>query len=76
VPTELAVIFEELSIDGQVVRLRGHTDSFAAVDQLKEALARFPQFADIRVSEIQADPARGGNNFSITIGLAKPGAVR
>jgi type IV pilus assembly protein PilM len=74
VPANLAVIFEELSIDGQVVRIRGHTDSFAAVDQLKAALAEFPQFAEIRVSEIQADATRGGNNFSVTISLAKPGA--
>jgi len=75
VPANLAVIFEELSIDGQVVRIRGHTDSFAAVDQLKAALSGFPQFADIRVSEIQADATRGGNNFSVTISLAKPGAA-
>jgi len=74
VPAKLAVIFEELSIDGQVVRIRGHTDSFAAVDQLKAALAGFPQFTDIRVSEIQADATRGGNNFSVTISLAKAGA--
>jgi type II secretory pathway component PulL len=71
VPADLQVIFEELSIDGQVVRIRGHTPSFAAVDQLKSALARFPSFSDIRVSEIQADSARGGNNFSVTISLAK-----
>jgi len=71
VPPDLQVIFEELSIDGQVVRIRGHTPSFAAVDQLKGALARFPSFGDIRVSEIQADSARGGNNFSVTISLAK-----
>lgn len=75
VPPGLAVIFEELSIDGQVVRIRGHTDSFAAVDQLKAALAGFPQFTDIRVSEIQADATRGGNNFSVTISLAKAGAT-
>jgi general secretion pathway protein L len=71
VPADLQVIFEELSIDGQVVRIRGHTPSFAAVDQLKSALARFPSFSDIRVSEIQADSARGGNNFSVTISLVK-----
>lgn len=71
VPADLQVIFEELSIDGQVVRIRGHTPSFAAVDQLKGALAKFPSFGDIHVSEIQADSTRGGNNFSVTISLAK-----
>jgi len=71
VPKDLAVIFEELSIDGQVVRLRGHTPSYAAVDQLKTALAAFPHFGEIRVSEIQSDSQRGGNTWSITIGLSK-----
>jgi general secretion pathway protein L len=74
VPKDLAVIFEELSIDGQVVRLRGHTPSYAAVDQLKTALAAFPHFGEIRVSEIQSDSQRGGNTWSITIGLSKRGA--
>jgi general secretion pathway protein L len=74
VPKDLAVVLEELSIDGQVVRFRAHTSSFAAVDQLKAALAKFPSFGDIRVSEIQTDAARGGNNFSVTIGLVQGGA--
>ena len=76
VPPELQIIFEELSIDGQVVRIRGHTDSFAAVDRLKAALEGVPHFRDIRVSEIQADATRGGNNFSVTISLAKPGTAQ
>ena len=73
VPKELAVIFEELSIDGQIVRVRGHTESYAGVDQLKAALATFPHFGEIRVAEIAADAQRGGNNFSVTIGLSKHG---
>lgn len=76
VPPDLAVVFEELSIDGQVVRVRGHTESFAAVDRLRAALAGFPNFGDIRVSEVQADATRGGNNFSVTISLAKAGPPR
>ncbi|RIL00222.1 MAG: hypothetical protein DCC71_19025 [Proteobacteria bacterium] len=71
VPKDLAVVFEEMSIDGQVVRFRGHTPSFAAVDRLKTALAAFPHFGEIRVAEIQADATRGGNTFSVTIGLTK-----
>jgi hypothetical protein len=75
VPKDLAVVFEELSIDGQVVRIRGHTSSYAAVDQLRGALAGFASFADIRVSEVQADAARGGNNFNVTISLVRPEAA-
>jgi type IV pilus assembly protein PilM len=75
VPPSLEVVFEELSIDGQVMRIRGHTSSYAAVDQLKAALAGFPHFTDIRVAEIQTDAVRGGNNFSITVSLAKVGST-
>jgi hypothetical protein len=57
------------------VRFRGHTPSFAAVDQLKAALAGFPHFGEIRVAEIQTDAARGGNNFSVTIGLTQGSAA-
>ncbi len=68
-PPNLKIIFEELSIDGQVVRVRGHTPSFGAVDRFKTALAGFPHFSDIRVGDIQKDESRGGNTFSITISL-------
>ncbi len=74
VPGDLSLIFEELAIDGQVVRIRGHSPSFAAVDQLQASLRRDSRFDDIRVSEIQADAKRGGNTFSLTISLAPAGA--
>jgi len=74
VPAELSLVFEELGIDGQVVRIRGHTPSFAAVDRLQSALANDPHFGEIRVSEIQADANRGGNTFSLTIRLNEGGA--
>ena len=61
-------------VDGQVVRIRGHSPSFAAVDQLQASLRKDPRFDDIRVSEIQADAKRGGNTFSLTISLAPAGA--
>jgi general secretion pathway protein L len=69
VPADLAIVFEEFAVDGQVVRIRGHTPSFAAVDQLKQALSAVPDFTDIRVSDVKADPALGGNSFSVTVSL-------
>jgi type IV pilus assembly protein PilM len=72
VPAGLAVVFEELSIDGRVIRIRGHAPSFEAVDQLRAALSNPTPFSEIRVSEIQSDAARGGNTFSVTISLATP----
>ncbi len=74
VPVDLKVVVEELSIDGKVVRISGHTPSFEAVDRLRAELAKFPAFGEIRVSEIQRDARRGGNTFSITIALRDPEA--
>jgi len=73
VPERIDVTVEELSIDGKVIRLRGHTPSFQAVDQLRAELAGVPIFTRIQTSELQADPRRGGNTFSMTVSLAEPG---
>jgi general secretion pathway protein L len=71
VPEDLEVVFEELSIDGKVIRVRGRAPSFQNVDRLKAELAKTPLFARIQTSELQADSRRGGNTFSMTISLAE-----
>jgi len=71
VPEDLEVVFEELSIDGKVIRIRGHTPSFQAVDRLRAELAEGPLFTRIQTSELQADDRRGGNTFSMTVSLAE-----
>jgi type IV pilus assembly protein PilM len=73
VPKDLDVVFEELSIDRQVVRIRGFTKSFEAVDKLRAELATYQPFSEIRVSEIQNDSKRGGKTFSVTISLGPGG---
>ncbi len=73
VPADLDVVFEELSIDRQVILIRGYSKSFEAVDRLKSELSKFAPFSEIKVSEIQADPKRGGKSFSVTISLSKVG---
>lgn len=74
VPPDLEVVFEELSIDRQVVRIRGHSRSFEAVDRLRAELARYEPFSQIKVSEIQRDARLGANSFNLTISLAAPEA--
>jgi len=71
VPADLDVVFEELSIDGKVIRIRGHTKSFETVDRLRAELGRAPLFTRIQTSELQADDRRGGNTFSMTLSLAE-----
>lgn len=73
VPDALDVTFEELSIDGKVIRIRSHADSFETVDRLKAELEKEPLFSRIQTSELQADSRRGGNTFSMTISLAAGG---
>jgi general secretion pathway protein L len=71
VPESLEVVFDELSIDGKVIRIRGHTNSFQTVDRLRAELGKSPLFTRIQTSELQADDRRGGVTFSMTVSLAE-----
>jgi len=74
VPKDLEVEFEELSIEGQVVQIRGHSPAFGSVDRLRAELARFEPFQAITVGDITSDSKRGGQNFSMRISLRLDGA--
>lgn len=71
VPDSLEVVFEELAIEGQVVRIRGHSQSFEGVDRLRRELASFTPFSQIQVSEITTG-REGAKSFSMTISMAAP----
>jgi len=73
VPQNLEVVFEELSIDRQMVHIRGYSKSFEGVDRLRTELSKFEPFSQIQVSEIQSDEKHGGKSFSVTISLAQKG---
>jgi Tfp pilus assembly protein PilN len=70
VPPNLDVVFEELSIDRQVIQIKGHAPSFGSVDELRAKLAQFGPFAEITVGDITADARRGGQNFNVRISLS------
>ena len=70
VPPNLDVVFEELSIDRQVIQIKGHSPSFGSVDALRTQLAKFGPFAEITVGDITADARRGGQNFNVRISLS------
>jgi len=70
VPPNLDVVFEELSIDRQVIQIKGHSPSFGSVDALRAKLAQFGPFAEITVGDITADARRGGQNFNVRISLS------
>jgi hypothetical protein len=70
VPANLDVVFEELSIERQVIQIKGHSPSFGSVDQLRTQLAQFAPFSEITVGDITADARRGGQSFSVRISLS------
>jgi len=69
VPPDLDVVFEELSIDRQTVRMRVYAKSFEAADRLGAELGKFPPFADARIGAIENDPKTGAKRFNVTITL-------
>lgn len=70
IPPDLDILFEELSIDRQTVRMRVYAKSFEAADRLGAELAKFAPFAQARIGAIETDRKRGGKRFNVTISLA------
>ena len=73
VPTDVEVVFEELSIDRGVIQIKGHSPSFGSIDRLRAQLAEFEPFSKITVGDITSDAKRGGQNFNVRISLAAGG---
>ena len=70
VPADLDVIFEELSIDRQLIQIKGHSPSYGSVARLQLELAKYAPFSEITVGDITSDARRGGQTFSLRISLA------
>ncbi len=64
------MVFEELSIDRQVVQIKGHSPSFGSVERLGAALSRYGPFSEITLGDVTRDARRGGQNFSVRISLS------
>jgi general secretion pathway protein L len=70
VPADLDVVFEELSIDRQVIQIKGHSPSFQSVDRLKAELQKYTPFSEIKLGEVASDARRGGRTFNLRISLS------
>jgi general secretion pathway protein L len=73
VPADLDVVFEELSIDRQVVQIKGHAPSFSSVERLGAELSEYAPFSEITLGDVTRDGRRGGQNFSVRISLSIEG---
>ena len=63
----LDISLRELKIERRSVLARGHSKDLRSVDRMKEALARFEWFEEVRLTDVQTDPRRGGKTFSLMI---------
>ena len=72
VPPDLDVVFEELNIDRQTIRMKVYAKKFESADRLGQELAKFAPFARAQIGSIENDPKRGGKRFTVTISLEKP----
>ena len=71
IPPELDIVFEELSIDRQTIRVRVFTESFEAADRLGAELAKFAPFSQTRIGGIETDKRSGRKKFDVTISLVE-----
>ena len=68
---ELDLVFEELSIDRQTIRIRVFTESFEAADRLGAELSEFGPFSQTRIGSIETDKRSGRKKFDVTISLVE-----
>ena len=66
-PRELSLDVDELSMDGEAIRIRGTTDSFEAAETVrKTASALFPG-RDAQLKDVQTSPDGAGVDFRLII---------
>jgi len=73
IPEDLDIVFEELVIDRQTIRMKVYAKKFESADRLGAELAKFSPFARAQIGSIENDPKRGGKRFNVTITLATLG---
>jgi general secretion pathway protein L len=73
IPPDLDIVFEELTIDRQMIRMKVFAKKFESADRLGAELAKFAPFARAQIGSIENDPKRDGKRFTVTITLAPPG---
>ncbi len=70
IPPDLDVVFEEVSIDKQIIRMRVQAKSFESADRLRVELAKVAAFSQAKIGAIETDNKTGAKRFNVTISLA------
>ncbi len=68
-PASMEVSFERLIYDRKAIRIRGVTDNFNTVDQMKNSLAESPFFADVSIGSANVDQKVNGVRFELKLEL-------
>jgi len=71
VPPALDVVFDELAIDRQTVRIRAYTPSFEAAEKLEDELKKYGPFANTRIGNIANDKKTSRYRFDLIISLTE-----
>jgi len=68
-PASMQVSFERYIYDRKGVRIRGLTDNFNTVDQMKNRLAQSPLFSEVAIGSANVDQKANGVRFELTLQL-------
>jgi general secretion pathway protein L len=68
-PASMDISFDRLIYDRKSIRIRGVTDNFNTVEQMKNRLAQSPFFAEVAIGSANADPKVGGVRFELKLQL-------
>jgi general secretion pathway protein L len=70
VPTDVSLDIEELSLDGETLRIRGATKTYENVEAVKRGLAARPEFRNVETKDVRAsvDGQRVDFRLSLEVG--------
>lgn len=68
-PKSMEVSFERLIYDRKTIRIKGLTDNFNTVDQMKNSLAESPLFAEVTIGSANVAPKEKGVRFELKLQL-------
>src|SRR5262245_35460476 len=71
VPTKIRIDCEDYTMDPDAVRVRCNTDTFEAVDTIKEELLQTGYFSDVEVKDAKQSTKGTGVDFRMTLKLNK-----
>ncbi len=74
VPDDVPLDIEELSLDGETLRLRGSTKTYEGVEAVKRGLAARPEFRNVEAKDVRAsvDGSQVDFRLSLDVGAEAP----